>query len=63
MAAFDIITEILLLVLPVHLIYGLQMRLSKKAMIIIAFSLRLPSVSPDKYAFHSASLSGALTFI
>ncbi|KAK5127064.1 hypothetical protein LTR85_008423 [Meristemomyces frigidus] len=38
----DIITELLLLALPVHLVWGLQMPRSKKAMILIAFYLRLP---------------------
>lgn len=40
----DIITELLLLTLPVHLVWGLQMPWSKKAMIIIAFYLRLPVI-------------------
>lgn len=40
--AFDIITELLLLALPVHLVWNLQMPMSKKAMIIIAFWIRLP---------------------
>lgn len=38
----DIVTELLLLVLPVQLIWGLQMPLFKKAMIVTAFSLRVP---------------------
>lgn len=38
----DVVTEVLLLALPVHLVWGLQMPRSKKAMIIIAFYLRLP---------------------
>ncbi|KAK5131889.1 hypothetical protein LTR08_000477 [Meristemomyces frigidus] len=40
--ALDVITELLLLALPVHLVWGLQMPRKKKAMIIIAFYLRLP---------------------
>lgn len=39
---FDIVTEVLLLVLPVHLVWNLQMPTAKKAMIIIAFWIRLP---------------------
>lgn len=38
----DIITEIILLALPVQLIWGLQMATLKKVMIVTAFSLRLP---------------------
>lgn len=40
--AFDIITELILLALPVHLVWKLQMPLTKKAMIIVAFWIRLP---------------------
>jgi hypothetical protein len=40
--AFDIITELMLLALPIHLVWGLQMPRTKKAMIVIAFYLRLP---------------------
>jgi hypothetical protein len=39
---FDGASEILLLILPVHLLWHLQMRFSKKAMIIAAFWVRLP---------------------
>ncbi|KAK5723232.1 hypothetical protein LTR15_004929 [Elasticomyces elasticus] len=38
----DIITELLLLALPVYLVWGLQMPMKKKAMILLAFYLRLP---------------------
>ncbi|EMC93284.1 hypothetical protein BAUCODRAFT_150636 [Baudoinia panamericana UAMH 10762] len=38
----DIITEVLLLALPVYLVWGLQMSMRKKAIILIAFYLRLP---------------------
>lgn len=38
----DIFSEILLLLLPLHLVWNLQMRLSKKAMIIVAFWIRIP---------------------
>ncbi|CZT22712.1 uncharacterized protein RCC_08417 [Ramularia collo-cygni] len=42
--AFDIITELVLLALPVHLVWNLQMPWTKKAMIIIAFWIRLPAL-------------------
>ncbi|KYG42468.1 hypothetical protein M433DRAFT_7122 [Acidomyces richmondensis BFW] len=38
----DVASEVILLALPFHLVWGLQMPLYKKAMIIIAFCLRLP---------------------
>lgn len=38
----DVLTEILLLALPIHLVWGLQMPRGKKALIILAFYLRLP---------------------
>ncbi|KAK3109613.1 hypothetical protein LTR53_016948 [Teratosphaeriaceae sp. CCFEE 6253] len=52
--ALDIITEALLLALPVYLVWGLQMRIKRKAMIIAAFYLRLPvlgfSIGRNYYA-------------
>ncbi|KAK3117304.1 hypothetical protein LTR53_001485 [Teratosphaeriaceae sp. CCFEE 6253] len=52
--ALDIITEALLLALPVYLVWGLQMRIKRKAMIIAAFYLRLPvlgfSIGRNSYA-------------
>lgn len=42
--ALDIFTEILLLVLPAQLVWGLQMPLKKKASVIAAFYLRLPVI-------------------
>ena len=42
MTGLDVITELLLLALPVQLVWRLQMPLRKKAMILIAFYLRLP---------------------
>jgi len=39
-----LVSEIILLALPVHLVWGLQMPRRKKAMILIAFYLRLPVV-------------------
>lgn len=42
--ALDIITELLLLVLPVQLVWDLQMPRRKKATIITAFYLRLPVI-------------------
>lgn len=42
----DIITEVILLALPIHLVWSLQMRMTKKAMIIVAFWIRLPLVNP-----------------
>ncbi|WPG98161.1 Hypothetical protein R9X50_00094700 [Acrodontium crateriforme] len=41
---FDIMTEIIVLVLPVHLVWGLQMPTSNKARLIAAFYLRLPTL-------------------
>ncbi|KXT14632.1 hypothetical protein AC579_3690 [Pseudocercospora musae] len=41
----DIFSEILLLLLPLHLVWNLQMRLSKKAMIIVAFWIRIPTLA------------------
>lgn len=40
--ALDCITEALLLALPIHLVWTLQMRMAKKVMIVIAFWVRLP---------------------
>jgi hypothetical protein len=40
--AFDIVTELGMLALPIHLVWHLQMPRAKKAMIIIAFWIRLP---------------------
>ncbi|KAK0948269.1 hypothetical protein LTR29_000386 [Friedmanniomyces endolithicus] len=40
----DIITDVLLLALPVYLVWGLQMPTRKKTMIIAAFYLRLPVI-------------------
>lgn len=40
--ALDCVTEVLLLALPIHLVWMLQMRLAKKAMIVTAFWVRLP---------------------
>ncbi|KAK1073302.1 hypothetical protein LTR74_002011 [Friedmanniomyces endolithicus] len=40
----DITTEVLLLALPVYLVWGLQMPMRKKTMIIAAFYLRLPVI-------------------
>ena len=42
--ALDLLTELLLLILPVHIVWGLQMPLKKKAMIIAAFYLRIPVI-------------------
>ena len=42
LTALDIITEVLLLILPVQLVWGLQMRFRKKATIVAAFYFRLP---------------------
>ncbi|CAK4031654.1 Hypothetical predicted protein [Lecanosticta acicola] len=44
LTGLDIVTEILLLVLPIHLVWNLQMPLSKKAMITVAFWVRLPAL-------------------
>lgn len=43
--AFDVASEIGLLVLPVQLVWELQMPLRKKAMVLIAFYLRLPVIA------------------
>lgn len=42
--ALDIFTEILLLILPLILLWGLQMRIKEKAKILTAFYLRLPVI-------------------
>ena len=44
LTALDIITEIGLLVMPIHLVWGLQMPKTKKFVLIIAFYLRLPVI-------------------
>lgn len=46
--ALDCVTEVLLLALPIHLVWILQMRLAKKAMIVTAFWVRLPYVVPRR---------------
>jgi hypothetical protein len=38
----DILTELLLLILPVHMIWGMQMPTNKKLIVLGAFYLRLP---------------------
>ena len=40
--ALDLLTELLLLILPAHLVWNLQMPMKKKAMILVAFWVRLP---------------------
>ncbi|GIZ40553.1 hypothetical protein CKM354_000388700 [Cercospora kikuchii] len=42
---FDCVTEALLLGLPVHLVWGLQMRLLRKAVIVTAFWVRFPTLA------------------
>jgi len=42
MTALDVISEIILLVLPVHLVWSLQMPQKRKLMIVITFWTRLP---------------------
>lgn len=42
LTAFDVVTEIGLLALPIQLVWNLQMPRSKKAMITVAFWIRLP---------------------
>ncbi|KAK0933468.1 hypothetical protein LTR29_014928 [Friedmanniomyces endolithicus] len=69
----DIITEVLLLALPVYLVWGLQMPRRKKTMIIAAFYLRLPvigfSLGRNYYALQlrlpqtDPGLEGALVVI
>lgn len=43
--AFDVITEIVLLVLPLQLVWKLKMPLRKKAMVLTAFYLRTPVIA------------------
>jgi hypothetical protein len=45
--ALDIITEVALLVLPVELVWGLQMSVRMKLIVISAFWLRIPYVLPS----------------
>ncbi|MBE7180587.1 MAG: hypothetical protein INR71_05130, partial [Terriglobus roseus] len=40
--ALDVATEVILAILPLHLMWGLQMPIKKKGMIIAAFYVRLP---------------------
>ncbi|KAK4506975.1 hypothetical protein PRZ48_000709 [Zasmidium cellare] len=40
----DVVTEILLLLLPIHLVWKLHMAKSKKLLIIVAFWIRLPAL-------------------
>jgi hypothetical protein len=42
--ALDLITEIVLVVLPVYQLWSLQMPLKKKAVVLVAFYLRLPVI-------------------
>ncbi|EME50003.1 hypothetical protein DOTSEDRAFT_50149 [Dothistroma septosporum NZE10] len=42
--ALDLLTELLLLILPVHLVWNLHMPTKKKAMILVAFWVRLPAL-------------------
>lgn len=41
-AAFDIITEVLLFALAIQLVWGLQTQFSRKTRVVFAFGLRLP---------------------
>jgi hypothetical protein len=45
LTALDITTEVGLLILPVHLVWNLQMPRTKKAVLLIAFYLRLPVIA------------------
>lgn len=40
--AFDVITEVALFATSTYLLFGLQMSLEKKFVVILAFGLRLP---------------------
>lgn len=42
--ALDVSTEVVLALLPIHLMWDLQMATKKKLMIIAAFYVRLPYV-------------------
>ncbi|KAI4955855.1 hypothetical protein J4E91_000062 [Alternaria rosae] len=42
---FDILTELLIFLAAIHLIYSLQMRLLAKLLVILAFSARLPVIA------------------
>lgn len=44
MTGLDVVTELILLALPIHLVWNLQMPRTKKAMIIAAFWIRLPAL-------------------
>jgi hypothetical protein len=53
--ALDIVTEVALLVLPVELVWGLQMSVQNKLIVISAFWLRIP------YVFTSLNMRCRLT--
>ncbi|KAI4162442.1 MAG: hypothetical protein LQ342_003857 [Letrouitia transgressa] len=59
--AFDVITEILILVVPVDLIWCLQMPSSRKVGIIVSFYIRIPvlafSIARDYYVHNLMSAS------
>ncbi|THX81008.1 hypothetical protein D6D05_04324 [Aureobasidium pullulans] len=61
MTALDVISEAILLVLPVHLVWSLQMPQKRKLMIVITFWTRLPtiplSIIRQTYTSHLASSS------
>lgn len=56
LTAFDVLTELGLLALPVHLVWGLQMPRTKKIVLVIAFYLRMPviglSIGRNAYTLH-----------
>jgi len=56
-AAFDISLEILLFATCVFLIYSLQMTLTKKMMVILAFAMRLPIIIPAAFHVHYLSVA------
>jgi hypothetical protein len=43
-SAFDVITEIIILVLIIGLVFNLQMPFKKKFMVVLGFAFRLPYV-------------------
>lgn len=47
--ALDVFSEVILAILPLHLMWSLQMPLKKKLMIIAAFYMRLPYVSSRSF--------------
>ena len=51
-SAFDIVTEVLLSMMSLYLVWDLQLAVSKKAAVVFAFSLRLAIIAPIACHLH-----------